>query len=124
MFSPKPEDPSDLSPPDELAQALSIWARHSAGAASRGAQAAAYARAQAAVAHNLAYTAAVKIRELDDNECVRKYSEEFEGPMEQSFPSPLMSVHLTRLVANATDAARSHPCPCAPRRSERLLAFL
>ena len=31
---------------DSVAKALSIWARHSAGAASRGAQAAAYARAQ------------------------------------------------------------------------------
>lgn len=61
MFGAKPEDPSDLSPPDELAQvnsfqlfsvstqcqALSLWARHSAVAASRGAQAAAYARSQA-----------------------------------------------------------------------------
>ena len=111
MFAPKPEDPSDLSPPDELAQvqsmrlgvdisllpgfqALSIWARHSAGAASRGAQAAAYARSQvghshsicgwkyaecqATIAHHMAYQAAQKIRELDDNECVQKYSEEFE----------------------------------------------
>eukprot|EP00434_Breviolum_minutum_P038078 symbB.v1.2.033773.t1/scaffold4244.1/size42487/1 len=92
MLGPKPEDPSDLSPPDELSQALSIWARHSASAASRGAQAAAYARTQATIAHHMAYQAAQKIRELDDNECVVKYSEEFERPKEPSLSSLALPV--------------------------------
>ncbi|OLQ09287.1 hypothetical protein AK812_SmicGene7139 [Symbiodinium microadriaticum] len=71
-----PEDPTDLSPPDELAQALSLWARHSSGAASRGAQAAAYARRQANIATSLAREAAQKILELDTNECVQNYENE------------------------------------------------
>eukprot|EP00435_Cladocopium_sp_Y103_P049506 s1543_g14.t5 len=118
MFGPKPEDPSDLSPPDELAQALSIWARHSAGAASRGAQAAAYARAQATIAHHMAYQAAQKIRELDENECVQKYSEEFERPaMEQSMSSPLLLGLVPRSVwRSAGSARRAKVC--------RLIGFL
>mmetsp|Transcript_94425 Transcript_94425/g.131229 ORF Transcript_94425/g.131229 Transcript_94425/m.131229 type:complete len:124 (-) Transcript_94425:16-387(-) len=113
-----PEDPTDLSPPDELAQALSLWARHSSGAASRGAQAAAYARRQANIATSLAREAAQKILELDTNECVQNYENEFLGPAatESAFSAPLLHLLLAREMSMDPRAA------C--RMNSRLRAFL
>ncbi|CAJ1458570.1 unnamed protein product [Effrenium voratum] len=119
MFGAKPIDPSDLSPPDELAQALSLWSRHSGGAASRGAQAAAYARSQAAIAHNMAYQAAMKIRDLDDNECVQKYAAEFESPQQQSLPA-----FLSALVPPGHVPAARRVNPCSVRGPHGMKAFL
>eukprot|EP00441_Pelagodinium_beii_P035637 CAMPEP_0197644680 /NCGR_PEP_ID=MMETSP1338-20131121/17579_1 /TAXON_ID=43686 ORGANISM="Pelagodinium beii, Strain RCC1491" /NCGR_SAMPLE_ID=MMETSP1338 /ASSEMBLY_ACC=CAM_ASM_000754 /LENGTH=140 /DNA_ID=CAMNT_0043218117 /DNA_START=59 /DNA_END=477 /DNA_ORIENTATION=+ len=71
-----PTDPDDLTPPDELATALSIFAKQSAlplGAASR---AAAYARAQAEIAESLARTASKKLDDLSSDSCVKKLGEQ------------------------------------------------
>eukprot|EP00933_Yihiella_yeosuensis_P056332 TRINITY_DN55448_c0_g1_i1.p1 TRINITY_DN55448_c0_g1~~TRINITY_DN55448_c0_g1_i1.p1 ORF type:complete len:145 (-),score=38.56 TRINITY_DN55448_c0_g1_i1:23-457(-) len=102
-LSGSPPDPDDLSPPDELAQALSIWARHSAKATAKGAQAAAYARAQAEVAESLAQKAAEKVKELAEEPCFRAQAKQLEAlespiagvdvlqtPLQSSMPEALL----------------------------------
>mmetsp|Transcript_55748 Transcript_55748/g.154303 ORF Transcript_55748/g.154303 Transcript_55748/m.154303 type:complete len:152 (-) Transcript_55748:226-681(-) len=55
---------ADDSPPNEVSEALSLWARHSSHAAVRGALAAAYARSQADIARSLAQRASTLLGDI------------------------------------------------------------
>ncbi|CAK0789570.1 unnamed protein product, partial [Prorocentrum cordatum] len=69
LMGPPALAPEDVSAPHELSEALSIWSREAAHAASRGARAAAYAMEQADVARSTATQARDMLGEIQESPC-------------------------------------------------------